>query len=233
MILFLKIYKYFKYLSMKSLFKKGFCWLTLALLSFASCKKAADSGTTSFYSTNIGSWGGAVTVSIDGVLKGTITKSSPSNISCNSSEVNVNASQGWHTLALSALNGQTFNGNTYVSGCSTRSVDDYFNLGPGGGGGGGCSYSLVGTWLRQNDGSCSGAAGMLVQYNGSIGVITSVGSNSCAFSVGDVKWQNFDSGNCSIDDLESSSSSQNYSNYGVSFSDANTVIIGSITYKRR
>jgi hypothetical protein len=208
--------------------------ITISLfVGFASCtKKGKDQ--VIFYVCNDCGVGG-ITVEVDGTVAGTLNSYL---LACDPADgqtdnvVSVHPSEGSHTYkAYGATGGSwsgTFNTDTKHAvkiqlACSGNGNNNTNT---------GCNaYNLTGSWMRQNDGGCSGSAGMVVYFNGSRGTITSVPSNSCGFYTGQVKWQNADLQNCNIDDLNMPGG--DYYNYDISFSGPNTFTVGSVSYSRQ
>jgi hypothetical protein len=106
------------------------------------------------------------------------------------------------------------------------------NTGGGGSNTGACQYSITGTWVRQS--TANGCQGLRVNMSGTSGGVTSSPSG-CCFSVGDPIWSSFRSSDCTIEvrilDADNCSFIR-YDRRTISFNNANSVNIGSITYTR-
>jgi hypothetical protein len=63
----------------------------------------------------------------------------------------------------------------------------------------GC-YTMVGTWLRTDDGPCVNCKGLIVQFQDGIGEVIYT-PPGCRFPLSDIKWKNFNQGDCTILDL--------------------------------
>ena len=63
-----------------------------------------------------------------------------------------------------------------------------------------CYSNLNGIWLRTSDGPCPNCQGMKVQFIDTAGEVIYT-PPGCRFPLGDIKWKDFNSGNCTIFDL--------------------------------
>ena len=212
--------------------------ITLTVIFATSCTK--DNESTSLYGNGKGMitfWCksdlgvGNITVTLDGQTIGTISHFNSSGPQCGKEDVNFAASVGTHTFLCSA-------GSSRWSGTITIKEGECFSqelLGGGTGGGGGtgngCQFSLVGKWLRQS----SPYTGLVITYDGSRGIVTSAPTGSC-FPVGDVKWIDYNSGSCSLNELSRGSSTCNnrgYSPSSIRFTDNNNLSVEGFNYIRQ
>jgi hypothetical protein len=63
----------------------------------------------------------------------------------------------------------------------------------------GC-YTLNGTWLRTADGPCPNCKGLKVQFTDGMGEVIFT-PQGCRFPLGDIKWTDFNPGNCTVYDM--------------------------------
>jgi hypothetical protein len=129
-------------------------------------------------------------------------------------------------LSVSLLLGSCTKDNTSIT--NTLNVSQPTNSG---------CYSLIGTWVRQDDYGVVNGKGMVVVYNYATGegVIQSVNDNPHCFKAGDVKWKNVDASNCMMDDMyKGDCTTFGYQRTPIIFTDYNTMYIDSvICYKRQ
>jgi hypothetical protein len=172
---------------------------------------------------------GNINIFVGGISAGTMSHYYPDGVSCGKADVNVVKKAGTYSWYATSSGGASWNGSINIEEGKCQLME-LTGGGGGGGGGNGCNYSLNGIWTRKNDGACTGAAGLKVFFSGGQGSIQSAPSNSCGFVTGQVKWRNFNPGSCTIEDLNMPTG--NYLSYSVTFTDQNTIRIGSVTYTK-
>jgi len=110
---------------------------------------------------------------------------------------------------------------------------DYTNCN---GGNTGCT-DITGIWLRTSDGPCPNCRGLKVEFRNGEGevIFTPAG---CRFPLGDIKWNNFNLDNCTINDLarDSLGGSPEFQPANMVFDNKNSFVIngpsGTIPYSR-
>jgi len=182
-------------------------------------------GNVSFWvKTDLGC--GNITVNVNG-QSGSITGYNTNGVSdCSvSGGANFTLPAGNYNYTASCSGGVSWSGTITVTagGCLLQQLTGSTTAS-------GCNYSLDGTWTRQNDGGCPNSTGMKIYFSNGQGVIQSAASNTCGFYTGQVKWKNFNSSSCTIDDLIMPT--DNYSSYSISFVNSSSFKIGSVTYTR-
>jgi hypothetical protein len=172
---------------------------------------------------------GNVNIYVSNQSAGTVSHYHANGVDCGMGDVNLVETAGTYNWKAIGTTGQIWSGIISIEAGKCQKIQ---LTGSNGGNNGDCNYSLNGNWKRQSGGAVD-CPGEVVHFNGSQGSVT-FSPNGCRFSVGNVKWKNYNAANCSIEVLFKDQNGGNpyYDIGSVEFRSANEVMIGSVLYKK-